>query len=749
MIRREEALEYHSDNKAGKIEIKTTKSCSSVREMQMAYIPGAAFPAMEIIKNSGEAAKYTSRANLAAVISNGTYIPGLGNAGPFAVKPFLEGISVLFKRLADVDAFDIEINETDPEKTVEIIKSLSPAFGALTLQNIKFPDGIIIYEKVKNILGIPVFNLDLYSEAVAVAAGLLNAVDLANKKISEVKIVLSSDNISGIGIARMLLQIGAVKNNIFVYDKTGLISGKRSGINDFWFEYANDNPEKENIKDAFDGADVYIGNLTGINITPEDILKMNRFPIVFALALPDPEITYEEAKAIRKDILISTSMGEFPNTIQSYLSFPYIIRAALDCGAKIISDEMLTAAIKALAYLAREEKTDTKIQPYSRNNISFGPDYFIPKPDDPRILSCIAEAVANQASIEDLASENFEQTVYREKLKISAGLTQNVIRDIAASIPHQPLRIVFSEGTSDVVLKACRILADEGVAHPIILGSETEIKKIANTLNLDLTGIKTEDPEHSIHYKSFAEEYFKMRQRKGVIKPEAEYRMRKRDYFASMMVHSGEADIMIGGVSTHYTETLRIILEIIGPAPGVRKVSSHHLMVLPKETVFLADCAVNINPDENDIAEIALLTARMVKNLGFEPKAALLSYSNFGSAENRETAKMRKAVEIAKKSDPELIIEGEMQLATARNKFIRQEYFPFINFSSDANVLIFPDLQSANITMQALQFLGNAVSIGPVLMGTRLPAHLIQYKATVEEVVNLATIAVLEASARK
>lgn len=749
MIRRDESLDYHSHTKPGKLEIKALKPCITPREMRIAYLPGASFPAMEILKNADEIYKYTSRGNLVGVITNGTAVPGLGDVGPKAAKPMQEGIAVLFKRLADIDVFDIELDTKDPEKIIEAVKLLAPTFGGINIKDIKAPEGLIIYDRLKEELDIPVFHENLYSTAVVTLAGLINALELVNKNFSEIRIVISGAGTVATGIARLLLKMGCERKKLFMYDIKGLIHCGRNDLFEFQKDFCNDDTSRNKLETGLEGADVFIGASAGNIITPQNLLVMNRYPIVFALASPDPEISYEAAKSSRQDIIVSTSVGQFPNAVLDLLSFPYIFRGALDVQAKSITENMLVAAAKSLAELAREEVTEEVVRAYGKDIFNFGPDYLIPKPIDPRILIRESSAVAEQALEDGVTRTTVEIPAYQEKLGTRLGTGRETMREMILRAPRESLKVVFSEGTNETILRACRMLIDEGIAKPVILGSESEIRSTITKLNLDLSGVQIEDPDHSIHFKSYVDEYFRMRQRKGVIRPEAEYRMKKRDYFAAMMVNRGDADVMIGGLSTHYSETLRTIIEIIGPAPGVSRISSHHLLILPKDVVLMADCAVIVEPNAEEMAEIAVLTAGMAKSLGIDPQVALLSYSNFGSVDHPRAEKVRKALTVARTKAPELAIEGEMQLATARDENIRNEYFPFANLKSNANILVFPDLQSANITMQSLQFLGEAVSIGPILMGTRLPAHLIQYRATVEEVVNLTTIAVVEAASGK
>ncbi len=748
MIKKEDSLEYHSGKRPGKIEIKSSKPCITPQEMRMAYMPGAIFPAIEIRNDPANVYKYTNKSNLVAVISNGSAVPGLGDAGAFAAKPMQEGIAVLLKRLADIDVFDLEIDSGSPEEITKTIQSIAPSFGAINLKDIKAPDGLEIYDRLKDNLSIPIFHENLYSTAVGVTAALINALEIVNKKPSGIKIVLSGAGTVAAGIFRMLCRLGISPEQILVFDKSGILHKKREELADYQKIMASSD-NKTLFAEAFSGADVFIGASAGNLVNEEMLQKMNRFPIVFALATPEPEISYERARDCRHDLIAATSLGQNPNSVLDILSFPYILRGALDVQAKEISEGMLMAASDVLAGLAREEVIEEVERAYGNIHLSFGPEYLLPKPIDPRILTKMASAVAQKAIEEGLSETAFNPQQYQETLKVRTGGGKEAMREIIFRSPHQKQKMVFSNGSNETILRACRIILDEKIARPVLVGSESSIKNLAESLNLDISGIQIEDPAHSVHYKFYSEEYLKLRQRKGIIRQIAETRLKQNDYYAAMMLHCGDADIMFGGISGNYPDMLRIIIEIIGPAQGIKRISSHHLVLLPKDTVLLSDCAVNVNPTAEELAENAILTAKMAKVLGIEPRAALLSYSNFGSIKDPEVKKISKALEIIRKANPELMIDGEMQLSTARDESIRNEYFPFSSLKGNANVLIFPDLQSGLMTMQSLHFLGECIAIGPILTGTRLPAHLIHYRASVDEIVNLASIASVEASAGK
>jgi malate dehydrogenase (oxaloacetate-decarboxylating)(NADP+) len=748
MIGKEDSLEYHLRERPGKFEIHPTKACLTPREMRLCYLPGASFPSSEIVKDIMNIFKYTLKGNLVGVVSNGSSVPGMGNIGPSATKPMQEGIAILFKRLADIDVFDLELNTDDPDRFIETIRILEPTFGGINLKDLAAPQGLEIYDKLCKCMNIPVFHENLYSTAVVMIAALINALALVQKSIDQIRIVLCGAGTVGIGCARLLLKLGAASENLLMYDINGLIHPDRDDLNKYQIPFAQKN-KATRLEQGIEGADVFIGASAGDVLNLEMLRLMNRLPIVFALATPEPEISYEIAKGSRQDIIVGTSSSRFPNAIQDLLSFPYIFRGALDVQASRITEGMLIAAARALAELAMEEVPEEVEKAYGNEHFTFGPEYLLPKSIDPRILVQESSAVAQQAIKEAVAHKKVESSTYQESLKVRMGTGRETMRSLILRARQENRRVVFAEGTSETILKACNILIDEGIATPILVGDEKEIKDIMDRLGMELSGAQIVNPLNNIKFDSYVDEYFLMRHRRGVIKAAAVDRMRHRDYFAAMMVHSGDADMMVAGFSTHYVETLRTLIEVIGTEPGVRRISSHYLLLLPKDTVLLADCTVNIEPDEEDLAEIALLAARTCRNLGIEPQVAMLSYSNFGSVENPLVRKVSRATEIAKKRAPDLIIDGEMQISTARSELVRRDYFPFTKLSKDANVLIFPSLQSANITMQSLQYMGSAISVGPLLMGTRLPVHLLQYGASVEDVVNLTSVAIVEAGALK
>ena len=746
MIKHEESLKYHQSPKAGKIEVKATKACLTPKELRLAYLPGAAFPSQEIMKNEKDVFKYTAKGNLVGVITNGTAIPGLGDIGPLAAKPMQEGMSVLFKRLADIDVFDIELNTKDPDKIIEAIVMLEPTFGGINLKDIKAPEGLYIYDRLREKLKIPVFHENLYSTAVVAAAALTNALDLAEKKLEEIQMVICGAGTVGIGCARLFKRMGVNPKNILMYDVNGLLHPGRKDLYDYQTPFIR-RSKALTLAQGLKDADVFIGASAGDILSLEMIRSMNRYPIVLAMSTPTPEIGYEEAKGSRQDIILATGLDQYPNAILDILSFPYIFRGALDVQAEAITENMMLAAAKALADLAREEVLEEVEKAYSHEQLNFGPDYLLPKAIDPRILMRESAAVALQAKIDKVATLPMEKEKYEENLAVRLGTGREILRSLIMRARHAPKSVVFSEGSNETILRASSILIEEGIANPILLGQEKLIHKEINRLGLDLAGVSIINPSKSHHFEDYVSSYFSIRKRRGVMHETALQRLKNRDYFASMMVHKGHADMMIAGYSTHYVESLRIILEVIGTANNISQVSSYYLVLLPKDVVALADCAVNINPNAEELAEIAVLTATKCRTLGFEPRVAMLSFSSFGSVDHPHTLKVRQATEIVKEKFPDLEIDGEMQLSAARDFELRQNYFPFSTLSANANVLIFPDLQSGNLTMHSLQYMAEAIPIGPMLTGTRLPAHLLQYGATVEEVVNLVTVCSVDAAA--
>ncbi len=748
MIRRQDSIEYHSGSRPGKIELRATKPCNTPRDLRLAYLPGASFPTMTIASDPAAAYRLTARGNLVGVVSNGTAVPGGGNVGALAAKPMLEGMAVLLKRFADIDVFDLELDTSDPERFVEAVALLEPTFGAVNLKDIRAPEGLLIYEALRSRLKIPVFHENLYSTAVVASAALLNALDLVGKRIGDIRLVMCGAGTVGTGCARLFRRLGVRDENLLVYDRCGLVHPGRTDLHDYQREYARDHAART-LAEALRGADVFVGVSAGGVLDAEMVRSMARFPVVFALATPDPEIPYDEARGSRQDVIVATGLGQYPNAVLDVLSVPYVLRGALDIEATAITEGMLLAAARALADLAREDVPPEVVRAYGQENMSFGPTCLLPRAIDPRILVRESAAVAEQAVKEGVAGRPLDTAAHQESLAVRIGTGRETMRGLMLRARREPCRVVFAEGGNEAVLRACGIILDEEIASPILLGPERAVRESIERLGLDLSGVPVVEPERSPRYETYVEEFFRMRRRRGVMRSEAARRVARPDTFAAMMVDRGDADMVIAGSTSHYVEALRTILTVIGPAAGVRRVSSAYLVLLPKDVVVLADCAVNVDPDSEDLAEIALLAAATSRALGIDPRVAMLSFSNFGSAEHPRAEKVRRAVEIAKAKAPDLVVDGEMQLPAARDAALRREYFPFSSLTRDANVLIFPDLGAGSLTMYALHYLGEAIPIGPVLMGTSRPAHVLQYGATVEEIVNLTTVGVVQAAARR
>jgi malate dehydrogenase (oxaloacetate-decarboxylating)(NADP+) len=747
MIRREESLEYHGMPRTGKIELRATKPCHTPRELRLAYLPGAGFACEAIAAEPEASFRYTARGNLVAVVTNGSAVPGLGDVGPRAAKPMQEGFAVLMKRLADLDVFDLELDTVDPDRFVETVRLLEPGFGGIVLKDIRAPEGLLILERLTAALNIPVFHENFQSPAVVATAALTNALDLVEKAIADARIVICGAGTVGIGCARLFRLAGARPENLFVYDVHGLLDASREDLTPSQRAFASAGGERT-LAEGLRGADVFVGASVAGVLSPEMIGSMARYPIVFGLATPVPEIGYPEARAARRDAVVATALAQFPNALVDHLSFPYVLRGALDVQATRITDGMLLAAARALTDLAREDVVEEVVRAYGRERLRFGPEYLLPKPIDPRILVRESTAVARQAIVEGVARTQVDPEQYQESLRVRLGTGGELMRRVIVKARQEHPRVVFPEGASETVLRAAAILADEGIARPILLGSEAAIRSLVERLGLEAGGIAVIDPARSPRREAYIDQYFTMRRRHGVMRATAAERLDQPEYFGAMMLRGGDAEMMVSGFAAHYAHSLRVILEVIGTAPGIRRISSHYMVLLPRDVYFIADCAVNIDPDAEDLAEIALLSAAAVRALGLDPRVAMLSFSNFGSVDHALTRKVRRATEIVKQRAPGLPVDGEMQLATALNPDVRHEYFPFCELDQNANVLVFPSLQSGNPAMQILQHMDDAVVVGPVLMGTRLPVHLIQYGSSVEDLVNLTAMGIVQAAAR-
>ncbi len=746
MSKKQDALDYHSSGRKGKIEVITTKPCATSRDLSLAYSPGVAEPCLEIEKNPDDAYKYTAKGNLVAVVSNGTAVLGLGDIGALAGKPVMEGKGVLFKRFADVDVFDIELNTKDSDEIIRTVKILEPTFGGINLEDIKGPECFYIEEKLKEIMDIPVFHDDQHGTAIIANAGLINALETVGKKIEEIKIVVNGAGAAGIACAQMALTLGADAKKMILCDTKGVIyNGRSEGMNEYKQRFATDLPCRT-LEEAMVDADVFFGVSSKGALTPAMVKSMAKDPVIFAMANPDPEITPDEAKAVRGDVIIGTGRSDYNNQVNNVLCFPFLFRGALDTHARAINDEMKMAACLALAKLAKEDVPDSVRKAYGGVEIKFGREYLIPKPFDPRVLLHVAPAVAKAAMDSGVARLPIEDLdKYRERLEALQGRSKEIMRVLINKAKSNPKRVVFPEGEEDKILRAVAIILDEGIAVPILLGDVEVIRARARELNIDLGDTEIIDPRQSEKTPGYTEELFVRRQRKGVTLAEARRMLRNnRNYFGAMMVEKGDADTMLSGINAHYPDTIRPALEIIGKKEGLSKVHGMYMMVTKKDVVFFADTTVTIEPTAEELAETAILTAEKARHFEIEPRVAMLSFSNFGSADHPLTLNVKRATALVKQRAPELIVDGEMQANVALDPELVARQFPFSKLKGDANVFIFPDLQSGNISYKLLHKLGGAEQIGPILMGTKKPVHVLQRGDDVADIVNMAAVAVVD-----
>jgi malate dehydrogenase (oxaloacetate-decarboxylating)(NADP+) len=748
-LRREQALEYHASGRPGKIEVVPTKEAKTQKDLSLAYSPGVAIPCTEIKNNPSDVYKYTAKGNLVGVITNGTAVLGLGNIGPLASKPVMEGKAVLFKIFADIDVFDIEINETDPDKFIEIVKALEPTFGGINLEDIKAPECFYIEQQLREKMNIPVMHDDQHGTAIISSAALLNALELQKKKIDKAKFVVNGAGAAAMACIKLYVALGASYENFILFDKDGVLHQGRTdlGVDRKPFAIKSDNIT---LAQAMKTADVFLGLSVGNVVTPEMVLSMPKNPIVFALANPDPEIDYEAATAVRKDIIMATGRSDFPNQVNNVLGFPYIFRGALDVRAKSINEAMKLAAVKALAELAKSAVPDLVNMAYNQQSLSFGSEYIIPKPLDPRLLSTLAPAVAKAAVASGVAQQiitNWEE--YEVQLNKRLGLDNQLMRIISNKARRDPKRLVFSDAENIKILKAASIIYDDGIAYPILLGNETRIKNIAVENNIDITDLPIIDirsDEMEAKREFFGSILFQKRQRKGINKYESLKLMRTQNYFGAMMVETGEADAMLSGLTRNYAEGIRPAVQIIGTEEGVKKIAGMYLLLTKKGPLFLADTTVNIKPTAEEIADITLMVAKEVRNFNIEPRIAMLSYSNFGSSDTEEAKMMAEATKIVKQRNPSLIVDGEMQGMLAFNKDILKENYPFSDLVDvDVNVLIFPNLTAGNVAYHLLKEIGGVDIIGPILLGLKKPVNVLQLGSGVRNIINMATVAVVDA----
>ena len=744
------ALEYHTTGRPGKIEVIPTKALNTQRELSLAYSPGVAAPCLEIRDEPDAVFKYTARGNLVAVVSNGTAVLGLGNIGPSASKPVMEGKGVLFKKFAGIDVFDLEVGSEDPEDIIRFCELLEPTVGAINLEDIKAPDCFVIEKRLQESMDIPVFHDDQHGTAIIAAAALLNALELTGKKASEVRVVFSGAGAAAISTAEHFTRMGLARDHLLFVDSKGVIyAGREEGMNEYKARFAA-STDQRTLAEAMKGADVFLGLSVRGLVTKEMVASMAKRPIIFALANPDPEITPEEVAEVRDDVIMATGRSDYPNQVNNVLGFPFLFRGALDVRARAINPEMMVAATRALAELAKASVPQSVAAAYGGEVFEFGPEYLIPKPFDPRVLFYVAPAVAKAAMDSGVAREGIDIEQYEDRLKASLGPGGEVMRGLIDRARKRPMKVVLTDGYNERVIRAAQEIVEEGIAAPVLIGREVKVNKIAELHGLDLEGVEIVHPIVSEEIRhEYAEALYASRKRKGLTRAEARSRMYQLNYFAGMMVVSGDADAMVGGIESHYSEAIRPALEVIGRADGVRKVAGMYMVALrDRELLFFGDTAVNIDPDADTLTDVALLTAGFVEKLGIIPRIAMVSFSNFGSVRHPQTQKVRQAVMQVKQLRPDIEIDGEMQVDAALNTEILRSQYAFSDLKGAANVLIFSGLAAANSAYKLLAELGGAEVIGPILLGMRHPVHFLQRGSTVQDIVNLVTLAAVDAQVR-
>ena len=753
-ITKEAALLYHSQGKPGKIEVVPTKPYQTQRDLSLAYSPGVAEPCLEIQKNPETAYDYTAKGNLVAVISNGTAVLGLGDIGAESGKPVMEGKGLLFKIYAGIDVFDIEVNEKDPDKFIEAVKAIAPTFGGINLEDIKAPECFKIEQRLKEELDIPVMHDDQHGTAIISSAGLLNALEVAGKKIEEVRIVVNGAGASAVSCTKLYVSLGARLENIVMLDSKGVISKQRTDLNEQKKFFATDRTDIHTLEEAIKGADVFLGLSRGNVLTQDMVRSMAAYPIVFALANPTPEISYEDAMASRPDVLMSTGRSDYPNQINNVIGFPYIFRGALDTRAKAINEEMNLAAVHAIAGLAKKPVPDVVNEAYHVNNLTFGPEYFIPKPVDPRLITEVSMAVAKAAMDSGVARKQItDWEEYKNHLRELMGQENKLTRQLYETARRCPQRVVFAEGTHPNMLKAAVEAKSEGICHPIILGNEERIEKLAKELDLNLEGIEVVNLRHdreAERRERYARILCEKRAREGANLQEANDKMFERNYFGMMMVETGEADAFVTGLYTKYSNTIKVAKEVIGIQPEYKHFGTMHILNSKKGTYFIADTLINRHPDTDTLIDIAKLSAKAVRFFNQEPVMAMLSYSNFGSDNIGSPAKVHEAIAYMHENDPELAIDGEMQVKFALDNALRDEKYPFTRLKGkEVNTLVFPNLSSANATYQLIQNMSETEVIGPIQMGLNKPIHFTDIESSVRDIVNITAIACIDAIVAK
>jgi len=744
-----DALKYHSEGRPGKIEVIPTKPYRTQRDLALAYSPGVADPCLEIEKNPADAYKYTGKGNLVAVISNGTAVLGLGNIGALAGKPVMEGKGLLFKIFADIDVFDIEVDATDVDKFIDTVKAIAPTFGGINLEDIKAPECFEIEERLKKELDIPVMHDDQHGTAIISAAGLLNALEIGNKKIEDVKVVVNGAGAAAVSCTKLYISLGVKPENVIMCDSRGVINSKRTDLNSQKKQFITQR-DVNTLEEAIIGSDVFLGLSVGGIMSKEMVLSMNENPIVFALANPDPEISYNDAFDARKDVIVATGRSDYPNQINNVLGFPYIFRGALDVRATAINEEMKIASVHAIAKLAKEAVPESVHAAYNEANIVFGRHYIIPKAMDPRLVSCVAVAVAKAAVESGVAQQAItDWDAYAEELKQRLGVENELLRSVFNKAKRFPKRVVFAEGNNFNVLKAAQIAIHEGIAKPIILGNPDNIQRIIKENDLDLEGADIIDvrcEKERARRNSYADILCEKRGRKGLTHKEAVEKMFDRNYFGAMMVENGDADAFISGYATRYFEALKIASKVIGIEEGMKTLVGMNIIMTKKGPLFFADTTVNSEPTPESLVDTTLSTARALKSFNVDPVMAMVSYSNFGSVRKGSPVRANKAIELLHDNHPELAVDGEMQLNFALDKNLRDETFAFNKIKGkDVNTIIFPNLSSGNIAYKLMQDLGGSENIGPILLGTAKPFHIVPMGCSVREIINMTAIAVVDA----
>jgi malate dehydrogenase (oxaloacetate-decarboxylating)(NADP+) len=747
--RRQEALDYHMQGRPGKIEVVPTKSVATQRDLSLAYSPGVAEPCRAIHENPEDVFKYTARGNLVAVVSNGTAVLGLGNIGPLAAKPVMEGKGVLFKRFAGIDVFDIEVASEDPEEVIRFCELLEPTVGGINLEDISAPACFVIERRLKESLDIPVFHDDQHGTAIIAGAAIVNALDVLGKDIAEVRVVFSGAGASALSTAQHVRRLGVPTEHILMVDSKGVLyEGREAGMNEYKEPFAV-KTEKRTLAEALDGADVFIGLSAPGLVTKEMVASMAKDPVIFALANPDPEILPEEVAEVRGDAIMATGRSDYPNQVNNVLGFPFIFRGALDVRARGVNEAMMLAATRALADLAREEVPETVRGAYEGSEFSFGRDYLIPKPFDSRVLFHVAPAVAKAAMDSGVARTRVDMQEYQDRLRASLGPGREVMRWMVNRARRELARVVFSEGHNETVIRAAAHLVEEGICHPVLVARPDRLAEIAESLGVDLTGIEVAfAADDEVRREAYAADLFRRRGRKGLTRAEAEWNMFKPIYYAASLLQAGDVDALVAGVEANYPEILRPCLEVVG-ASGDGRVAGLYMLAFPdRELMFFADTTVNIEPDARALAEIATQTAGFVRELGIVPRVAMVSFSNFGSSKHEESRTVADAVDIVRAMDPGLEIDGEMQADTAVDAIKLRQTYPFTHLKGPANVLVFSRLTAANAAYKLLDKLGGADVIGPVLLGMAKPVHVLQRGSSVQDVMNLATVASVDWQAR-